>query len=136
MIQDTVRDKFDAVRGLGADDVLAAFGLERRRSALDVMLPAAGMFFAGLMIGAGVAFLVAPKSGRETRRALGGKASELSHRLTSAAGGVAQGVRENVFGSEERSRRQPDDGGNPERRMGEAHRPPPHAPNPHAGPQK
>lgn len=134
MIQDTVREKFDAVRGLSTDDVLAALGLERRRTPFDVMLPAAGMFVAGLMVGAGVALLVAPKSGRETRRELKGRASDWSHRLSSTAGELVQEVREDVFGAEQT--RSANNGGSGERKA-EAQRPAaPHAPTAHAGPQK
>jgi hypothetical protein len=125
MIQDTVKDKFDALRGLGTEDVLAALGLERRRSAIDVMLPAAGIFFAGLIVGSGVALLVAPKSGRETRRQLKGKATELSHRLASSADTLAENVRDEVFGGDE-----PKNGG-----MARAQRTPANT-NPQTGPQK
>jgi len=96
MIQDTVKDKMDAVRGLGSNDILAALGLERRRSALDVLLPAVGLFAAGVIVGGGVALLLAPKSGRETRRQLKGKASELTHRIGESAGELAEEVRDAV----------------------------------------
>jgi len=96
MIQDTVKDKMDAMRGLGSNDILAALGLERRRSALDVLLPAVGMFAAGVIVGGGVALLLAPKSGRETRRQLKGKASELTHRIGESAGELAEEVRDAV----------------------------------------
>ena len=130
MIQDTVKDKFDSVRGFGTDEMLAALGLERRRSLFDVALPAAGLFFAGLAIGAGVAFLVAPRTGRDTRRALKGKATDLSHRLSSSAESMAHDVKETVFGKEE-SRA----GNGGEKRANEPHRPgAPQSPN--AGQQK
>jgi len=133
MIQDTVRDKFDAMRALRTDDVLSALGLERRRTPFDVALPAAGMFFAGVVVGAGVALLVAPKSGRETRRELRGRASELSHRLSSSAGELAQEVRNEVFGSEES--RSANNGGSGERKA-ESHRPASPQPPAVHGPQK
>lgn len=139
MIQESVKDKFDTLRGLGTDDVLAALGLERRRTALDILIPAAGMFAAGMVVGAGVAFLIAPKSGRETRRQLKDKATNLSQRLTSSAESLAHDVRDNVFGSDEsRSNRSPDNGGTSERKGNEPpHRamPPPNGPA-HSGPQK
>ena len=141
MIQDTVKDKFDTVRGLSTDDVLSALGLERRRAPFDVMLPAAGMFLAGIFVGAGVAFLLAPKSGRETRRELKNKATDLTRRISSSAESLAQ----DVFGGEDESRAQKmGEGGNDrERRLGETHRSVPahtpnvpHTPNQPGGPQK
>jgi len=96
MIQDTVKDKMDAVRGLGSNDILAALGLERRRSAFDVLLPAVGVFAAGVVVGGGIALLLAPKSGRETRRQIKGKASELTHRIGESAGELAEEVRDAV----------------------------------------
>ena len=96
MIQDTVKDKMDAVRGLGTNEILAALGLERRRTALDVLLPAVGVFAAGLVVGGGIALMLAPKSGKETRRQLKGKASEITHRLGESAGELAGEVRDAV----------------------------------------
>jgi hypothetical protein len=94
MIQDTVKDRFDAVRGLSSEDILAALGLQRKRSALDVILPAAGVFAAGIVVGTGVALLLAPKSGREMRRNIKGKATELTHRIGASAEEMAQEVRQ------------------------------------------
>ena len=132
MIQETVKDRLHAARGLGTNDVLAALGLERRRTPIDLMIPVAGLFFAGLLVGAGVAILVAPKSGRETRRELRGRATNLRHRLSSTAGSFAHDVRDEFLGADEpRSERLPDNGG----KAREIHRPPPHSSNPQGGPQ-
>ena len=54
------------VRGLGFDDVLGWVGLMRRRSPLGL----AGVFGAGVAVGAGVGLLLAPSTGTEMRRAL------------------------------------------------------------------
>ena len=133
MIQETVKDRLHAARGLSTNDVLAALGLERRRTPIDVIIPATGLFFAGLMVGAGVALLVAPRSGRETRGELRGRASNLRHRLSESAGEFAHDVREHLRGSDEpRSERLPDNGG-----KREIHRPgPPQSPTSQGGPQK
>ena len=103
MIQEAVKDRFDAVRGLGSDDILAALGLERRRSALDVLLPAVGVFAAGVVFGTGVALLLAPKAGRELRRDIKGKASELTHLIGESAEGIAQEVRDSLTQKAEES---------------------------------
>lgn len=96
MIQDTVKDRLDSIRGLGSEDILAALGLQRKRSALDVILPAAGIFAAGIVVGTGVALLLAPKSGREMRRDIKGKATELTHRIGTSAGEMAHDVRQSL----------------------------------------
>lgn len=55
------------VRDLSKDDILGAIGLETRRTATDYILPALGVFSAGLLVGAGLGLMLAPKSGRELR---------------------------------------------------------------------
>ena len=92
MIQDSVRDKVDSIRGLGSDDVLSALGLTRKRSVLEVLMPAAGIFVAGVAIGSGVALLLAPKSGRQIRREIKEKANELTERFGTAATEMAHDV--------------------------------------------
>ncbi len=93
MFQDTVADKFNAVRGITADDVLAALGLQRRRTTAASMLPLATGFAAGALAGAAVAFLFAPKPGHEMRRELKGRASDVSRRVSAAADDMINNVR-------------------------------------------
>ena len=131
MIQETVRDRIDSLRGRGTDDVLAALGLERRRTPIDIMVPAAGVFFAGVVFGAGVALLMAPKPGRETRRQLRDKASDLTHRLAKP-GQLAHEARERLFGAAESSTGH---NGGSERQAAEA-RPASHTQGSQSGPQK
>jgi hypothetical protein len=107
MIQDTVKDRLNTVRGLSTDDILSALGLQRRRTALDVVIPTAGLFVAGLVVGAGVALLIAPKSGRETRRELRGRATDISNRF----GRAIREETERLSGGEAPSSRLPDNGG-------------------------
>ena len=102
MIQDRLHSM-----GLSTDDVLGALGLERRRAARDVILPTAGIFVAGLMVGAGVALLIAPRSGQETRRELRGRATDLTHRF----GRAVREERERLGSEESQSTRLPDNGG-------------------------
>ena len=63
------------------DDVLSKFGLQTRTSASDMLLPALGIFGAGAVVGAGVALLLAPKSGAELRNDIGLGASRLKSRV-------------------------------------------------------
>jgi len=110
MIQDKVKEGFDSVRSsMGRDEILAALGLARRRTALEVFLPAAGVFFAGLLVGTSVALLATPKTGREMRRnlrhkasELRGRANELGHRLGTSAENAADSMRHAVEATEDR----------------------------------
>lgn len=52
---------------LEKDDILKVFGVEERRTAMDTILPAVGLFSVGLLVGAGLGLLLAPKPGRELR---------------------------------------------------------------------
>jgi hypothetical protein len=63
------------------DDVLARLGLETRKTATDYLLPALGVFGAGLVVGAGVALMLAPKSGSELRGDLGRTARRVKSRV-------------------------------------------------------
>ncbi|HEX2735779.1 MAG TPA: YtxH domain-containing protein [Polyangiaceae bacterium] len=59
---------------LDADDVLGTVGLARRR---NYLLQDIALMGAGAAIGAGVALLIAPTSGAETRAKIGKKFDEL-----------------------------------------------------------
>jgi gas vesicle protein len=63
------------------DDMLARLGLQTRTSSLDLLLPALGVFGVGMLVGAGVALVLAPKSGSELRRDLGRGAASLRDRV-------------------------------------------------------
>jgi hypothetical protein len=73
-----------AVRGLGIDDLLARFGLEKRRSPIGYL----GAFGVGVLVGAGAAALTTPMAGRELR----GRALGAVRRLASDRGQLAQGA--------------------------------------------
>ena len=64
------------VSNVSKDDLLNAIGLETRRTATDYVLPALGVFGAGLLVGAGLGLLFAPKSGKELRGNLRGHLQE------------------------------------------------------------
>jgi hypothetical protein len=63
-----------SVTSIELEDVLGTVGLSRRRSHF---LENLGLIAAGAVVGAGAAILLAPNSGRETRRLLGDEASRL-----------------------------------------------------------
>jgi hypothetical protein len=65
------------------EDILRALHLQTRRNGSDVV-PSIALFGAGLLVGAGLALLFAPSSGRELREELGERAAELKDRATAA----------------------------------------------------
>lgn len=52
------------------EDILAAVGLEPKRGAMDVIVPAVGFFAVGILAGVGLGLLFAPKPGYELREDL------------------------------------------------------------------
>jgi hypothetical protein len=62
--------KLHDLKNLDKDDVLGLLGLETKHSAAGQLLAAVGTFGVGLLVGAGVALLLAPKPGRELREQL------------------------------------------------------------------
>jgi len=58
------------LKDLEGDDVLSWVGLQSRRTTLDTLLPSLGIFSVGLLVGAGVGLLLAPKSGQQLREDL------------------------------------------------------------------
>lgn len=68
---------------ISRDDVLAAIGLQSRRNAADLVMPAIGLFGVGLVVGAGLGLLFAPKSGAQTREVIGHGVSDMARRVTS-----------------------------------------------------
>jgi hypothetical protein len=55
------------LRDIDKDDLLEYLGLESRRSTAEAVLPAVAMFGVGLLVGAGIGLMLAPKSGAELR---------------------------------------------------------------------
>lgn len=113
MIQDKVKNRLDTIHGLSSEDILSALGLSRKRSGLEMLLPAAGVFVAGLAIGTGVALLLAPKPGRQLRHDLKNKANELTGRIGATAGEMAHDVHEALMHKTEDTT---GDGARPERK--------------------
>ena len=67
-----------------SEEIIRALGLQTRRAQGDVM-PSIALFGAGILVGAGLALLFAPTTGRELRDELGSKASNLADRVAGAA---------------------------------------------------
>lgn len=65
--------KLADIRDLSKEDILDALGLGAKPSTTERLLGALGTFGVGLLVGAGVALLMAPKSGQDLREDLGQK---------------------------------------------------------------
>lgn len=61
------------LRHLKLNDVLGAVGLQRRSRPMEMVLPAMGLFAAGVAVGCGIGLMLAPKSGAQLRQQLVGK---------------------------------------------------------------
>src|ERR1700687_2808315 len=58
------------LRDLDKDDLLELVGLQSKRTVADWLLPTVAIFGVGLLVGAGVGLLLAPKPGKELREDL------------------------------------------------------------------
>jgi len=55
------------LKKMDKDELLNLLGLETRKGPADWLLPAVGAFSVGLLVGAGLGLLMAPKPGAELR---------------------------------------------------------------------
>lgn len=63
--------KLNEIRDLSKDDILSALGLASKPSTAERLVGTLSIFGVGLLVGAGVALLLAPKSGQALREDLG-----------------------------------------------------------------
>jgi len=77
---------------LTKEDVLGVVGLEARRSAMSYVWPAVGILAAGVVIGAGLGLLFAPKPGRELRADIGVRAAALREQISRQAAALRSAV--------------------------------------------
>ncbi len=66
---------------ISLDDVLEAFGVQRVPPAGSYTLPALGFFGVGMLVGAGLGMIFAPKSGSELRDDLKHRASDIGRKV-------------------------------------------------------
>ena len=81
MLQDILKDKVNA----SGEEVLVALGLQRRPSLTQVIGTSALMLATGMLVGAAVAFLTAPKSGRALREQIKTASVDLADRIGAGA---------------------------------------------------
>lgn len=65
-----------------AEEIIRALGIRTRSSSSEV-IPGVALFGAGILVGAGLALLFAPTSGRELREEITEKVGELRERVAS-----------------------------------------------------
>ncbi len=87
-----VSDKLSDMTGLRRPtraDVLSALNLQERSSATDYVLPAMGILGVGLVVGAALGLILAPRSGKATRRELGKKVDKMGESVKETVGDLA-----------------------------------------------
>jgi hypothetical protein len=72
------------------EELLRAIGAHGSRNSGSDLLPSVALFGAGLLVGAGLALLLAPVSGRELREDLGEMASDLRERASQTLGAAVE----------------------------------------------
>jgi hypothetical protein len=75
-------DLIKAASDVHLDDALGWVGLERKPSSWSQILPALGLITVSAAVGAAVALLLAPSSGRKLRARLSDGLAHASHRLS------------------------------------------------------
>jgi hypothetical protein len=55
------------LKNLDKDELLEYLGLQTKRTAADWIIPSIGLFGIGILVGAGIGLMMAPKSGAELR---------------------------------------------------------------------
>lgn len=93
-----VRQVVRSVQDMRLNDVLGTIGLQRRRSTLDHVLPALGWIGLGTAIGAGVALVLAPSSGKELRARVSHELGEVKSRVDREIRSAEQSLSERLAG--------------------------------------
>jgi hypothetical protein len=76
----SLKDQISTLSENSALRVMDALGLEKKRETTDYVLPALGIFGAGLVVGAALGLLFAPKPGAELRHELQRGVKDIRHR--------------------------------------------------------
>jgi hypothetical protein len=96
MMRTAMKDGLESLQSLSGDDILAALGLEKRRSysAASALVPSLAIFTAGALVGAAAAVLFTPKTGPQLRRELTDGAKDFSSKISSSAQEYAGALRQ------------------------------------------
>ena len=75
-VKDLVDSLYGSAESLPSrDDIIRALNLMPARGVTDQLAPAIGIFTVGVMLGVGLAMLLAPKTGAEMRQAISERVS-------------------------------------------------------------
>jgi gas vesicle protein len=78
---------------MNREDILNSIGLQSIPERSDTVLPAMAIFGAGILVGAGLGLLFAPKPGRELRDDLRRNAGDLGENLKHRAGDLGENLK-------------------------------------------
>ena len=78
---------------MNREDILDTLGLQYKPATSETVLPALAVFSAGILVGAGLGLLFAPKPGRELRDDLRKNAGELGENLRHRAEGIGENIK-------------------------------------------
>jgi gas vesicle protein len=84
--------KLRDITDIEKDDILGALGLQTRSSTASWVLGTLGLFGLGMVVGAGVALMLAPKPGAELRRDLEGRIRSVRERVANSSGQLDSSV--------------------------------------------
>lgn len=106
----------DSLKNIDRNELLGMLGLQMKTTPVDYVLPALAVFGAGLVVGASLGILFAPRAGRETREEISrriqhapealARIPERAAELTHKAGEAIQGAREHARETTDRVRDQ------------------------------
>ena len=77
-------DIMDNLKSVDKDDILRTLGLQMRPNAAETILPVLAGFGVGLLVGAGLAALTTPNTGRAMRKKLGKQVDNVVESVTGA----------------------------------------------------
>lgn len=90
-LKDIFGKNFSNISSIQANDILEKIGLQKVPSTTSYVLPAIGLFGVGMIVGAGLGMLFAPRSGHDLREDIGSKASDLARKVGMTGRGRGDG---------------------------------------------
>jgi hypothetical protein len=69
--------KLSSLTDMSKEDILSALGLQSKQTATSWAMGTLGLFGMGMLVGAGIALILAPKPGVELRREIGDRIKQV-----------------------------------------------------------